>query len=602
MTENFTTKDLRKLVMETVDSVYDNKILTENPEELLKGAIAKYSAQVDESEIRKLFGADKTSGKNHFSWLLKNYIEEKNVLKPDGEMTLAEYMAEKYQLLMRLQHVNGMPKNFKAMKFSAVLSAMSDVFRKKSEDSDKETATADKSLVKAYEDDEFVLYEVLSKEASCHFGDGTSWCISKREEQNYEQYESSGCKFFALLFKTKTYNATLKSGQKKNQNYRHMIVVSEEGQPPEVLAGGILEWRNPNQTSQFAMNEVPAKSFNGIIQFLSKKFPDFPIGEKTVKGLSYRNGLLNGEITSPGRKEVYENGQLSNKNGPAYISYSSNGEVSAVRYYVDGKLHRTDGPADVDYMSNGKINRMNYYVNGVLHRTDGPAKFGQREKGGTIEQYFVNGKLHRADGPNVVYRNENGKVIQEEFRVEGGDELATPKYHRDDGPAIISHYNNGKVKEERYFVNGKQHRSDGPADVLYDEDGKVSRAFYFIDYRLVTREKHEEWRRSQGLMENKITIPTDRTLLTESFLTMWGHSIRKALEKMFDIPVYENVTFRGRRTDVEALYRTLAAEKRYIDSFISHGLSNPAVTNSKYDLERAIYGFESQTGIKWPII
>jgi hypothetical protein len=99
-----------------------------------------------------------------------------------------------------------------------------------------------------------------------------------------------------------------------------------------------------------------------------------------------------------------------------------------------------------------------------------------------------------------------------------------------------------------------------------------------------------------------LTIPTDRTLLTESFLTMWGHGIRKALEKMFDIPVYENVTFRGRRTDVEALYRTLAAEKRHIDAFIGNGLSDPRVTSSKYELEKAIYTFESQTGIKWPII
>lgn len=473
-------KDLRKLVMETVD-----KILTENPEEVLRAAIAKYSTQVDESEIRKLFDADKTSGKNHFSWLLKNYIDEKNVLKPDGEMTLADYMAEKYQLLMRLQHIDGMPKNFKAMKFSAVLLAMSDVFRKKSEDSDRETATVDKSLVKAYEDDEFVLYEVLSKEASCHFGDGTSWCISKREEQNYEHYEADGCKFFALLFKTKTYNATLKSGQKKNQNYRHMIVVSRDGRPPEVLPGGILEWRNPNQTNLFSMNEVPAKSFNGIIQFFGRKFPNFSVGEKTIEGLPYRNGLLHGEVISPGKKRVYENGQLSNKNGPAFIYWHSNGAKWSERFYLDGKYHRTDGPAITIWNSNGEKKAESFYVN--------------------------------------------------------GEELTKD--------AFMKRFGKHPIAESTV-----------------------------------------------------IRIPQSRQLITESFLTMWGHSIRKALEKMFDIPVYENITFQGRRTDVEALYRTLGAEKRYIDSFINNGLSDPRVTNSKWELEKAIHNFESQTGIKWPII
>lgn len=241
---------------------------------------------------------------------------------------------------------------------------------------------------------------------------------------------------------------------------------------------------------------------------------------------------------------------------------------TTILYLKDHKSHRRNGPAETIISPDGKVRREIYMIDGVRHREDGPAviEYGDNEVPSRTVYYWHGDIGRREDEPSQYFY----------------------------GPS-------GELQGVKYFKNGAVHRDVGPAIVKL-RNGKPVSELYYINDREVTKDEQERWASLRGLMENKITIPTDRTLLTESFLTMWGHGIRKALEKMFDIPVYENVTFQGRRTDVEALYRTLAAEKRYIDAFIGNGLSDPRVTSSKYELEKAIYTFESQTGIKWPII
>lgn len=99
-----------------------------------------------------------------------------------------------------------------------------------------------------------------------------------------------------------------------------------------------------------------------------------------------------------------------------------------------------------------------------------------------------------------------------------------------------------------------------------------------------------------------IEIPKNSKLLTESFLTSWGTGVRLALRKMFDLPVRENVIFRGRKTDIDSLYKTLASEKKYAEAYMSLGLANPELSKHKVELETQIEKFEKQTGVKWPIL
>lgn len=105
---------------------------------------------------------------------------------------------------------------------------------------------------------------------------------------------------------------------------------------------------------------------------------------------------------------------------------------------------------------------------------------------------------------------------------------------------------------------------------------------------------------SENIEENVLEFPQDKQLINESFLTMFGSIIELAIKRMFgfDIP---NISFRGRSTDVQKLTQALASEKRYIDSYLRLKLNDPEVIQNKFRLEKAIYDFERETGIPWPI-
>ena len=75
--------------------------------------------------------------------------------------------------------------------------------------------------------------------------------------------------------------------------------------------------------------------------------------------------------------------------------------------------------------------------------------------------------------------------------------------------------------------------------------------------------------------------------LDESFLTMWGSWIQTILKRMFGggtVPV----SIRGKQSDLESLAKVLGGEKRYMASYMKHGLNNPAVLKNRHALERYI--------------
>ena len=88
--------------------------------------------------------------------------------------------------------------------------------------------------------------------------------------------------------------------------------------------------------------------------------------------------------------------------------------------------------------------------------------------------------------------------------------------------------------------------------------------------------------------------------LNESFLRQFGTAIELIIKRMFGLNNTE-FKFRGPRTSVGELARTLGAERKYIEAMKKAGLSDPSVLSSKHRLDRAIASFEKQTGIKWPL-
>lgn len=81
---------------------------------------------------------------------------------------------------------------------------------------------------------------------------------------------------------------------------------------------------------------------------------------------------------------------------------------------------------------------------------------------------------------------------------------------------------------------------------------------------------------------------------------MLGSFIRILMNRIFrGAPI--NALFRGKRSDLKALGKTIGSEKSYIESMIKYGLTDPRTFRNKSTLKVAVKNFERDTGIKWPI-
>ena len=98
-----------------------------------------------------------------------------------------------------------------------------------------------------------------------------------------------------------------------------------------------------------------------------------------------------------------------------------------------------------------------------------------------------------------------------------------------------------------------------------------------------------------------LEIDLSQNELNESFLVMFGETVKMILRRMFGSDVIVPVDkVHGTKTQIRDFENALMANKRYIESYIDNGLNNPATYNSKYQLQSAVGQFERQTGIKWP--
>ena len=75
--------------------------------------------------------------------------------------------------------------------------------------------------------------------------------------------------------------------------------------------------------------------------------------------------------------------------------------------------------------------------------------------------------------------------------------------------------------------------------------------------------------------------------LEESFLRMFGNLVKVVMRRAFGEDVAIPVKVRGTTQQVDAFYK-------------SFGLNDAKTYASKYDLDKAVRGFELKTGLKWP--
>ena len=103
----------------------------------------------------------------------------------------------------------------------------------------------------------------------------------------------------------------------------------------------------------------------------------------------------------------------------------------------------------------------------------------------------------------------------------------------------------------------------------------------------------------KDLVSRKIDL--NQKQLTESFLEMFGSTVKLILGRMFGSEgIFPAGTVTGTPSQIAAFESALVANKRYIDSYINHGLNNPSTYRCKYQLQSAVNSFKRETGIQWP--
>ena len=89
-----------------------------------------------------------------------------------------------------------------------------------------------------------------------------------------------------------------------------------------------------------------------------------------------------------------------------------------------------------------------------------------------------------------------------------------------------------------------------------------------------------------------------------SMLRLYGFWFEKALRVAMGEPLVgppgPPIKFRGTKSDIGLLAKTLGKERRYLESAEEAGLTSPETYKNKNILQRAVETFEKKTGIRWP--
>jgi len=92
--------------------------------------------------------------------------------------------------------------------------------------------------------------------------------------------------------------------------------------------------------------------------------------------------------------------------------------------------------------------------------------------------------------------------------------------------------------------------------------------------------------------------------LNEGYVAQFAADIEYLLRylhggpSLFSMPT---ISITGNRSDLQKFSALLASEKKYMDAYLKHGLGDLRVTSNKMALEKSIYNFEKDTGLKWPL-
>ena len=88
--------------------------------------------------------------------------------------------------------------------------------------------------------------------------------------------------------------------------------------------------------------------------------------------------------------------------------------------------------------------------------------------------------------------------------------------------------------------------------------------------------------------------------LTEAYYTAFANKVRDMMLDLYSMGYDVPMNIKGTSSQVDSFMKALKGEKRYMDSYLKHGLNDPKTMSSKYALSNSVKQFELETGLRWP--
>jgi hypothetical protein len=93
----------------------------------------------------------------------------------------------------------------------------------------------------------------------------------------------------------------------------------------------------------------------------------------------------------------------------------------------------------------------------------------------------------------------------------------------------------------------------------------------------------------------------DTTPLCENVYSKFASDVHFLMQSLYGGRAPDlKVSMSGDQSQIMSFFTALQREKRYMDSYLKHGLGDAQTMASRYQLDAAVKQFEFETGLRWP--
>jgi len=102
------------------------------------------------------------------------------------------------------------------------------------------------------------------------------------------------------------------------------------------------------------------------------------------------------------------------------------------------------------------------------------------------------------------------------------------------------------------------------------------------------------------MTKETINLNYPKNLLTEKVYSKFAGQVMRTMLMLYDAGFDIPLSITGRPEQVSSFMSTLKKEKKYMDSYIKHGLNDSRTLMSRHKLLDSVKAFEGETGLVWP--